>query len=132
MSCFGFLKGVISTAKKEKSKIENKNNESARADVLEKVCQGSLWRAPRIMAVQARGHGGHYCDWGIGQVCKSGRAGGGAQRSAVGRRRRERGAVSLINTPILLSQNVPSEFGSCVLEPNLQTNSQRLLLLFMS
>ena len=35
---------------------------------LEKVCQGSLRRAPRIMAVQTRGDGGHYSDRGVCQV----------------------------------------------------------------
>ena len=74
------------------------------------------------MAVQTRGDRGHDRDRGICQFCYCGRAGGGGHGPTVGRGRREGGAISLINTPILLSQNVPSEFGPRVLEPNLQTN----------
>lgn len=37
--------------------------------LLEKVCQGSLRRAPRIVAVQTRGDRGHYCDRGVCQFC---------------------------------------------------------------
>lgn len=55
--------------KERKRGNKPKQNQSARDSLLEKVCQGSLRRAPRIMAVQTRGDGGHYSDRGVCQVC---------------------------------------------------------------
>lgn len=52
-----------------REKKKKKKKQSARDSLLEKVCQGSLRRAPGIMAVQTRGDGGHYSDRGVCQVC---------------------------------------------------------------
>lgn len=58
--------------KKKRVRFEKKNTkqkQSSRESRLEKVCQSSLRRAPRIVAVQTRGDGGHYSDRGVCQVC---------------------------------------------------------------